>query len=179
MIVKFSDTAARCIGNRLVIQLTGLLLSFCFYLPAQAATASATVSANIVSTINMSARNGLIFGDISSGASAGTVILTPAGNRTATGGATINSTGSGSPATFDVSGDANASFSITLPTSITLTDGSANTMVVDSFTSSPSPTGVLDSSGQQSLFVGATLNVSSNQPFGSYSGQMSVTVDYN
>ncbi|NCF37476.1 MAG: DUF4402 domain-containing protein, partial [Gammaproteobacteria bacterium] len=29
------------------------------------------------------------------------------------------------------------------------------------------------------LFVGGTLNVGSNQGFGSYSGIMSVTVDYN
>jgi hypothetical protein len=179
MIVKNIDTAI-CLMQK--IRISSVILgvaSTTLWMPAIAATATATVSADIISTINVGARNGLIFGDISSSSVAGTVILSTSGNRTTTGGATVNSSSSGSPATFDVSGDANASFSITLPVSITLSDGSSNNMIVDNFTSSPSPAGVLDSSGKQSLFVGATLNVSSNQPFGSYSGLMSVTVDYN
>ena len=76
-------------------------------------------------------------------------------------------------------GTANASFSISLPASVLLSDSASHTMTVDNFTSSPTPSGVLDGSGQQTLFVGGTLNVSANQAFGSYSGQMSVTVDYN
>lgn len=159
--------------------LASFLLAPFFQSVAHAATTTATVSANIVSSINMSTRNVLLFGDISSSAVAGTVVLSPSGTRTTTGGATVNSAVPGSPVTFDVSGDANASYSISLPVSVVLSDPSANTMVVDNFTSSPTPAGVLDGSGQQTLFVGATLNVSSNQPFGSYSGLMSVTVDYN
>ena len=127
----------------------------------------------------MTTRNGLLFGDISAGSTSGTVILTPAGTRNATGGVTINSETSGNPATFDVQGTPNASFSISLPVSIILSDAASHTMTVDNFTSSPTPSGVLDASGKQTLFVGATLNVSANQAFGAYSGQMSVTVDYN
>ncbi|MDH5710368.1 MAG: DUF4402 domain-containing protein [Gammaproteobacteria bacterium] len=145
----------------------------------QAATATATVDANIIMAISMTTRNGLSFGDISAGSTSGTVILTPSGARTATGGTTVNTSTSGNPSTFDVQGEPNASFSITLPVSVILSNSSSQTMTVDNFTSSPSPSGVLDSSGKQTLFVGATLNVSANQPFGSYSGQMSVTVDYN
>lgn len=145
----------------------------------QAATATATVDANIIMAISMTTRNGLSFGDISAGSTSGTVILTSSGARTATGGTTVNTSTSGNPSTFDVQGEPNASFSITLPASVILSNSSSQTMTVDNFTSSPSPSGVLDSSGKQTLFVGATLNVSANQPFGSYSGQMSVTVDYN
>ena len=147
--------------------------------PAQAATATATVDANIIMAIGMTTRNGLSFGDISAGPTSGTVILTPSGARTATGGANVNTSTSGNPSTFDVQGEPNASFSISLPVSVILTNSASQTMTVDNFTSSPTPSGVLDSSGRQTLFVGATLNVSANQPFGSYSGQMSVTVDYN
>lgn len=156
----------------------GVLASVSWF-PVQAATATATVEARIIGTIGMTTRNGLVFGDISAGATAGTVILTPSGARTATGGTSINSSTSGSPSTFDVQGTANASFSISLPVSIVLTDAASHTMTVDKFTSSPTPAGVLDGSGQQVMFVGATINVGANQAFGSYSGQMSVTVDYN
>lgn len=145
----------------------------------QAATATATVDANIIKSIGMTTLNGLSFGDISAGPTSGTVIMTPAGSRTATGGTTINSSTSGNPSTFDVVGEPNASFTITLPASVLLSNAASNTMTVDNFTSSPTPTGVLDNNGQQKLFVGATLNVSANQPFGTYTGQMSVTVDYN
>lgn len=147
--------------------------------PVLAATAIANVQANIIITIGMTTRNGLVFGDISAGATAGTVVLTPTGARTATGGTSINTTTAGNPATFDIQGTPNASFSITLPASVILSDTASHTMTVDNFASSPTPSGVLDGSGQQALLVGATLNVSANQAFGSYSGQMSVTVDYN
>ncbi|MEN8169275.1 MAG: DUF4402 domain-containing protein [Pseudomonadota bacterium] len=147
--------------------------------PLQAATAIATADANIVSTISVATRNGLGFGDISSSAVAGTVIMTPSGSRSTTGGTTINSAIAGSAAAFDIAGDANASYSITLPASVVLSDASSNIMVVDNYTSSPTLGGVLDGSGQQTLYVGATLNVGSNQPFGAYTGLISVTVEYN
>ena len=151
----------------------------CVYAPSHAAVATATVTANVISSLGITTLNGLSFGDISASAIAGTIVMSPNGTRSATGGASFNSSGPGSPATFDIQGDANATYSITLPASVVLTDGSSNTMVVDSFSSSPTPSGVLDGSGQQTLFVGATLNVGSNQAFGSYSGLMSVTVAYN
>lgn len=146
---------------------------------AQAVTAVATVNVNIISTIALTTRNGLMFGEISPGSAAGTVTITSGNARASTGGASINSSVAGSPATFDVQGVSSASYTISLPASVVLADASSQTMVVDNFTSTPTPAGVLDSSGQQSLFVGATLNVNSNQAFGEYSGQMSVTVDYN
>ena len=155
------------------------VLAVISWMPAQAATTNATVDANIIGTIGMTTRNGLSFGDISAGATAGTVILAPTGARSATGGTSINSSTASNPSTFDVQGTANASFSISLPASVLLSDTASHTMSVDNFTSSPTPSGVLDGSGQQTLFVGGTLNVGANQAFGSYSGQMSVTVDYN
>ncbi len=162
--------------------LLGVLGAAALILPGstlQAATATATVDANIVSTISMAAVSGLGFGDTSSSAMAGTVVMTPSGTRTTTGGVTINTAMAGSVAVFDIVGDANASFAVTMPVSVVLSDASSNTMLVDSFTSSPALSGVLDGNGQLTLYVGATLNVGANQPFGSYSGQMSVTVEYN
>lgn len=147
--------------------------------PLLAATAIATVEANIISIISIATRNGLSFGDISSSASAGTVILTPGGSRGTSGGATINTASGHAPATFDLEGTPNASYAISLPLSVELSDGASNTMSVEQFTSSPLGSGVLDNNGRQTLYVGASLNVNDNQPYGSYSGQMVVTVAYN
>lgn len=147
--------------------------------PVYSSTTTSTVTANIISTISLTNQSGLIFGDISSGASAGTIIISTSGTRTQTGGASFNSGSTAGPASFNVAGDANATYSVTLPASVTLSSGAGSSMTVDNFTSSPSGTGQLDVSGNQALLVGATLNVGSNQIFGSYSGIMSVTVGYN
>jgi len=155
------------------------LLASLSYAPAYAAVATATVTAEITSTVTVRTINGLVFGSLSSGTSTGTLVLSPGGSRTTTGGVTVNTAITGNPAAFDVQGDPSATYSVTFPAAVILSNSSPNTMVVDNFTSSPTPTGVLDASGQQTMFVGATLNVGSNQPYGTYSGLLEVTFDYN
>jgi hypothetical protein len=154
-------------------------LVFCNQRFAQAATAAATVDANIVSTINLVAQNGIAFGDISASSVPGTVSIGVDGSRNSTGGATINSNTSGTPAKFEVSGDPNALYMITLPTSIVITSSAGDSMTVDNFISAPSANGQLDQGGRQNLNVGATMNVGSFQPFGAYRGTMATTVEYN
>lgn len=162
------------------IQLFVLLLIFSVCIPVTyAATATATATASITSNMTVRTINGLSFGDLSSGAEAGTLALSPGGIRTTTGGVTVNRAIAASPAAFDIQGDPNATYSITFPAAVIMSNGSPNSMVIDKFISSPEATGVIDASGQQTLFVGGTLNVDSNQSFGTYSGELSVTVDYN
>ena len=166
--------------DKTMIQLFILLLVLSVvYVPVFAATATATATANITSTITVRTINGMFFGDISSSAEAGTLALSPGGVRTTTGGVNVNSAIAGSPAAFDVQGDPNATYTVTFPAAVIMTNGSPNSMVVDKFTSLPEGTGVIDASGQQTLYVGGTLNVNSNQAFGTYSGELAVTVDYN
>jgi hypothetical protein len=160
-------------------QLLLLLLGVAMQSPVIAASDTATVTANIISTISLVNQSGMVFGDISSSNSPGTVVLNPSGSRLSTGGAGINSTVTGGPAAFDVSGDPNAVYAISLPISVVLTKSSGDTMVVDEFNSLPAITGITDPGGQQLLNVGATLNVGIKQVFGSYTGNMIVTVEYN
>ena len=161
----------------LVIIMTVLLLSN--QRLVQAATATTPVDANIVSTILIVAQNGIVFGDIGASSIPGTVTIDVDGSRTSTGGATINSNTSGTPANFEVSGDPNALYIVTLPTSIVITSSAGDSMTVNRFTSLPSVSGQLDAAGRQNLNVGATMNVGSFQPFGSYQGVMTTTVEYN
>ena len=146
---------------------------------AQAASETATVEANIVSTINIVAQSGIVFGDIGASSIPGTISIDVDGSRTSTGGATVNTTTAGTPASFEISGDPNALYVITLPTSIVITSAAGDSMEVNKFTSAPSGNGQLDASGRQNLNVGATMNVGSFQPFGAYQGIMTTTVEYN
>ncbi len=160
-------------------QLLLLLLGIAMQSPVIAVSNTATVTAKIISTISLVNQSGMVFGDISSSNSPGTVVLNPSGSRLSTGGAGINSTVTSGPATFDVSGDPNVVYAISLPISVVLTKLSGDTMVVDDFNSLPANTGITDPGGEQLLFVGATLNVGVKQVFGSYTGNMIVTVEYN
>lgn len=172
--MEISRNSIRHLAGAIAL-LTGLLCQA----PLKAATENATVTVDIIGTISLVNRSGMVFGEISPGFAPGTVQLNPDGTYLSTGGASINSTVPGGPAVFDVRGKPNAVYAITLPAAVTMTAASGNTLVVDRFTSLPAGNGLTDSGGQQTLFVGATLNVGSNQGIGSYNGIMSVTVDYN
>ena len=165
--------------NRTWRRRAALLLGLCAPLAAHAASENATVTANIISTIGLVNQTDLVFGDIASSNTAGSVVLNPDGTRVASGGARINSTVTGGPAVFEIQGNPNAVFAITLPAAVVMTAPAGHTMVVDDFTSFPADTGLTDSGGEQLLFVGGRLNVNINQVYGSYSGLMSVTVEYN
>ena len=82
---------------------------------AQAATTTATVEANIVSTVNLVAQNGIVFGDIATSSEPGTVVIGTDGSRITTGGITVNRNTLGTPALYEVSGEPNAFYSVTLP----------------------------------------------------------------
>lgn len=146
------------------------------------ASATATATATIITPIAISKTTDMNFGNVAVNATPGTVVLTPAGTRSATGGVTLPaSAGTVSQAVFSVSGQANATYSITLPSGATTITSGANTMSVDTWTSNPNATGTLDGSGNQTLNVGATLNVAASQAAGTYvSGTpFTVTVNYN
>ena len=160
-------------------QCCAVIISLVFCVPAISATATATATAKITNTMTVRVASSLFFGELSSSAEAGALALSPAGVRTTTGGVTVNSAVKGTPAAFDVQGHPNATYSVSFPAAVIMTNGSPNTMVIEKFISSPETTGVLDASGQQTLFVGGTLNVDSNQAFGTYSGELTITVDYN
>ena len=138
---------------------------------AQTST-TANASATIVTPISISKTLDMNFGNVAvQTANGGTVVMTPAAVRSATGGVTLPTTaGTVTAATFTVSGQATYTYSITLPsTDLTITSGS-NTMAVNTFTSNPAATGsgTLSAGGTQTLTVGATLNVAAAQPAGLY-----------
>ena len=142
-------------------------------------TATANATARVVTPISITKLTDLNFGSLIAGPVAGTVVVDPAGIRTATGGATLVNSPFGA-ATFDVTGEPLTPYTITLPNAIAIVHTTNNTfsMVVNTFTSNPSGTGTLSALGAQQLNVGATLQVGANQPSGEYTGTFDVTVAY-
>ena len=136
------------------------------------------VQIQVAPVISLTELTGLRFGAIFTSPAPGTVVLSPTGTLSTTGGASLGSQLPVGPASFSVTGAANATYAITLPGSVVLSSLEGS-LTVTAFTSSPDLTGRLDLSGQQTLSVGGTLNVPANQPDGDYAGTFSVTVAYN
>ncbi len=146
-----------------------------------AALAQATVE--FVNPITLTNTQGLSFGAVFAPSSGpGTVTVTSTNTRSGTNVVFLD-TGDFTKAEFGVTGDANATFAITLPTSATLTGPGAN-MTVDTFESTPAENTsvtlipVFGGVGAAGFSVGATLTVGLNQVSGAYSGTFSVTVTY-
>jgi hypothetical protein len=145
--------------------------------------ASSTISATIVTPIGITKTIDMNFGNLAASTSAGTVVLTPEGTRTITGGISlISNTGTVTAASFQVSGEGSYTYSISLPNetfTLKRTSGS-ETMLINNFTSIPSGSGKLIS-GTQTILVGATLNIEADQTIGEYVCEtgFNVTVNYN
>ncbi len=167
-----------------VIVLSCLLALFSSGNKAQAAEGRAT--ATILTAISASKNtntdtNGdLAFGVIVPGESSGTVTISPStSNRTRNGGVVLVASTSGA-ASFNISGAANAVYTVTLPDTDTINISSgSNIMKVQSFTVyPPSGSAKLGADGLAIFTVGGTLQIEPNQPPGNYTGTFQVTVSY-
>ncbi len=136
---------------------------------------SANVTITIAAPISISAVGDMDFGTMVPTGTAGTVTVTPAGARSSVNVDLLG--GFPAAASFDVTGEGANTYSITLPSSATLTSG-GNTMTVDTFTDDAGATPTL-AGGSDAFNVGATLNVGATQVAGTYSGTFAVTVNYN
>lgn len=145
---------------------------------ADAQTVGLGVTVSFINPMTLTNDLSLEFGRMIPCASSSLVTVDAFGSRTVSGCAELLGGGTVQAASFTVGGDANANYAMTLPATSSITLG-ANSMVVDSFTSSPSGTGTLDQFGNDTLTVGATLHVGASQPAGTYTGTFDVTVDYN
>ena len=146
-------------------------------------TGTATGSATIITPISILKTTDMNFGNLAvSPTISGTVTLSPLGGRTTdgAGGVVLPAVnGTVAAASFTVSGLANSTYSISLPSSYIISY-LTNNMTVNAFTSTPSAIGTL-TGGSQVIKVGATLNVAAGQVAGTYVNTtgFNVTVNYN
>jgi len=183
-------TTIRNAVNRAAVIAVLLTASAPALLAQNSRTTPATASADIVNGISLNKTRDLNFGDIFPNA-AGTVTVSPAGVRTATGGSVLiaNPLNVPTSASFDTLriGVGNPKYWIRLPANgtIIISNGTGGTMAVDNFVANATcsnTTGIApgNSGGcpaaPNSFQVGATLTVGAAQAFGLYTGTFNVTV---
>jgi len=147
-------------------------------------SATGHVFAEIVPIFTASETTQMNFGKFSPGPQGGEIILTPESTISIIG-SVFKGTGSHNAASFYVSGDVDATYTITLPTSpVILTHiSNAKTMKIEDWMSIPSTgtgAGKLHD-GFQQVFVGATLKVGTlnDNPVGIYTGTYTIRFDFN
>lgn len=166
-----------------------LFVLFCYGVKLSAqGTSSVSVTgqifAEVIPVFSASETSPLNFGRFSPGPQGGKIILTPQSTISVIG-TVYKGTGIHNAASFYITGDEDAAYSITLPSSpVVLTHTrSAKTMVIEEWNSVPAPgvgTGMLRD-GFQMVYVGATLKVGTlhDNPVGVYTGSYTVTFDFN
>jgi hypothetical protein len=156
---------------------------------ANAGSASGLAKTVVVSRLSFLNAEELEFGSILAGTTAGTVIVSPAGVRTKTGGVTLVG-GLVQPARFAGRGTVNQTVLISLtasPATLTRTGGT-ETMILDQLVIGSTPTAVLTTTPQAfqissptGIFnfpIGGRLSVAANQVPGDYVGTFDVTLNY-
>ncbi len=147
-----------------------------FTLTCEGESAEADVIITLLAPISISTGANMDFGTMLTTGTAGTVTVTPAGARSSVNVDLFG--GVPSAASFDVTGEGGENYSITLPSSTTLSSG-GNTMTVDTLNHDAGASPKLPVGGSETFNVGATLSVGAAQAAGTYSGTFSVTVNYN
>ncbi len=167
----------RCSGLVLLTLSCGLLAPTSL----SAASTPGTATATLNSAIQLFKVTDMNFGTIVPSATPGTVVLAPSSSYTSTGGLALVSGTPRTAAAFWVYGQMNRVFTITLPTqAVEITNGSTK-MTVNTFTSDPSGTGILNFMNMFSmsaLHIGAKLQVGAFQEVGVYTGTFDIAANY-
>ncbi|MBR6231501.1 MAG: DUF4402 domain-containing protein, partial [Alphaproteobacteria bacterium] len=146
----------------------------------RSATQNFDIEITLETPLSIEETQGMNFGTFLSPNMDSTIVLSPSGTYTTTG--NIGFVDSNLTAgEFTVTGIGSRQVSITLPGSTTLSNGSGQTMTVNSFTSNPSESFTLSGTGvgkTQTVKVGSTLHVNKNQKSGNYTGTYPIIVSY-
>jgi hypothetical protein len=179
--------------NKLALAIGALVMAGGAMAQSTATEAAAVANAKVIRPITITKNASLEFGNIVAGA--GTVIVAASSATTRTDSVPaltpVGQLGTINAATFDVTGEGAATYSITLPDddTVILKTGAGTAledqMKLSAFTKAAvaGTIGVLGATagadGTQSFYVGATLNGIAGQSAGAYTANYSVTVAYN
>jgi hypothetical protein len=175
--------------RRLVYKIFSLIFFFISSLGMHAQVSSSVsatghVIAEVIPIFSASETAQLNFGRFSPGPQGGEIILTPESTISVMGSVFAGS-GLHNAASFYVSGDNDASFTVTLPSAPVVLQhvSSPKKMVIENWMSDPGTgvgAGILQD-GSRTVYVGATLKVGTLQdnPVGIYAGTYTITFDFN
>jgi len=164
--------------KRLLLIFSFIILSFPTEGMAQA-SASFTASVTIIQPIGITNTANMNFANLDA-KSGGAVVLGPDSTRISQGRVELTGANTVSAATFEVTGQAGYTYSITLPNSDYVLSNGTDDIIIRDFTSSLKDEGAL-ALGSQTLNVGASLDINPNQTPGNYTSPsgFNITVNYN
>jgi hypothetical protein len=143
---------------------------------ANAASVDAGAGAKIIAPLQIAKKTDLYFGTIAPSLdTADQVVIGFDGSRKC-GPALTCLTADHTAATFAVSGEMDAVYTVSLPGAIKIVNGNGDAMVVSNFAGSKDQ-GTLFG-GNDSFTVGGTLDVAAMQAAGKYTGSFTVAVEY-
>ena len=151
---------------------------------ASAATATAYISVTVPRHLSVGMTSGMNFGAVVPNSGPGEVKLSPTGEMQGTNVDLIGG-GTGTPASFALSGGSNQAYSISLPDNVMIATGTTS-LEITAFTHDAGPSPALDNTGSHGFNVGATLLVNGSRSGGADSGDsgapnptINVVVSYN
>ncbi len=172
------------------LQRLGVTAAFgaCIAMPAHADTKVGNAEVTVVRPLSFVIDDGLDFGNVVRGTTAGTVTVAPDGTRTKTGGVTLANGGGHKAASFAGMGSNNQRVDISLGANSILITGPGAPMRVHTFVVGSTPTAILtttplrfrinSATGIFAFPVGATLDVGANQAAGKYTGVWIINLNY-
>ncbi len=140
-------------------------------------TATSLTPISLIETIAMD------FGTVAGGGLTGSIILDVLGTRSVTGDAQILPVGPGVAGEFQLTGEANLSYTIVITEPAVLENGAGNQITATTFTNNS--LGTLPATGIEVFQIGATLNLGALQPAGTYvtttgaGSAYTLTINYN
>lgn len=158
--------------------------------PACAQSASATAGVQVVSPLGIESVAELDFGMLRGGRSAGAVEIGASGSIAASGGVELLAGPARHPARFEVSGEPNRAYTMSMPQTVQVApqgapaDSAAHrpvtlTSVNSGGGASSGNAGRLDANGADTIFVGGRITVPAQMPAGRYTVELPVSVAYN
>ncbi len=149
--------------------------------PGNSSSLDGTASAELVDPGRLYKLEDLRFGAFMRPATAGTLVITPAGIASGTGGVTAGMnipqpTEGRGPASFQLDGAAYRGFIAQVPNRITISNGSATMQVRNVTSNTLLGLNLFNGAGDFTLRIGGTLQVNSNQAVGQYTGDFQITV---
>ena len=171
-------------NNHLILFCLVILLGLPIVKLQAQATLTAQVFAEVIPALTATEISQLNFGRFSPETQGGAVLVTPEGSRSVTGTVALSG-GTHNPASFYITGEGGATFSIMLPAgpAVLTNTNNSKTMQVTNWISNPSQgigVGLL-TQGSQEVKISATLMVGSmeDNPVGIYTGTYAITFGYN
>lgn len=155
------------------ISITAIAMAICGGNVANAATESANSEVEIIEPLNLIINTSLNFATVIPGASDSSMRVNPDNGRLCA--APLTCSGQQSAGSFTITGSANAITTVSHDGEVIMDSGS-DTIRARLFDSGNTVT--LDADGNGSFSIGGELFVSANQAVGSYTGNYSVSVDY-